>query len=148
MLSPLPVITPPVFLTGSISIALLNIRSVITKLPDINQDIILKFETWLTHDQNSQLFSDHQVIARSDCVTGNSMGGVIFAIHDAIQVAHMTNFPLSYILVEANTAIITLPNQNHFQVTLVYRSPSVFPLPHSYGWPYTGSKYAPAHAHT
>ena len=66
MLSPLPVISPPVFLTGSISIALLNIRSVTTKLPDINQDIILKFETWLTHDRNSQLFSDHQVIARSD----------------------------------------------------------------------------------
>ena len=128
MLSPLPVITPPVFLTGFISIALLNIRSVITKLPDINQDIILKFETWLTHDQ---LFSDQQVYARSDCVTGNSKGGVIIAIHDAIQVSHMTNFPWRYILVEATTAILTLPNQKHFQVTLVYQSPTVFPLPHS-----------------
>ena len=35
MLSPLPVIAPPVFLTSFISIALLNIRYVITKLPDI-----------------------------------------------------------------------------------------------------------------
>ena len=119
MLSPLPVIAPPVFLTGSISIALLNIRSVITKLPDINQDIILKFETWLTHDQNSQLFSDHQVIARSDCVTVISKGGVIIAIHDAIQVAHMTNFLLSYIpYCNLNpTKSKTLPSHSGVSVT-------------------------------
>ena len=132
MLSPLPVISSPVSFTGFITIALLNTRSVIAKLPDINQDIILKSahvlcftETWLTRDQNSQLFSDHQVIARSDRVTGNSKGGVIIAIHDAIQVSHVTNFPLRYILIEATTAILTLPNQKQFQLTLVYRSPSV-----------------------
>ena len=44
---------------------------------------------------------------------------MIIAIHDAIQVAHMTNFPLSYILVEANTVmrspILQSPNMGRLQ---------------------------------
>ena len=71
LLSPLPLISAPLSLTGNITVALLNTRSIIAKLLDINQDSILKSshivcftETWLTHNQNSPHFSDHQVIAR------------------------------------------------------------------------------------
>ena len=132
LLSPLPLISISLSFASSISIALLNTRSIIAKLPDINQDstlqsadIVCFTETWLTNCHNSPHFSDHQVIARSDRVTGNSMGGVMIAVSNAMHVSHVTNFPLNNILIEVTTAILTLPNFENLQVTLIYRSPSV-----------------------
>ena len=110
----------------------MNTRSTIAKLPDINQDstlqsadIVCFTETWLTNCHNSPHFSDHQVIPRSDCVTGNSKGGVMIAVSNAMNVSHVTNFPLSNILIKVASAILTLPSFENLQVTLIYRSPSV-----------------------
>ena len=111
LLSPLPLIFAP-----------LNTRSIIAELPDINQT-----ETWLTHNQrlNSPHFSDHQVIARSDHVTGNSIGGVMIAVQNTVQVSEVTNFPLNNILIEVTTATLTLLDHKQLQVTLVYQLPSI-----------------------
>ena len=49
----------------------------------------------------------------------------MIAAREAIQVSHVTTFPLSYILIEATTATLSLPNNKQLQVTVVYRSPSV-----------------------
>ena len=114
------------------NIALINIRSIIAKLPDIEQDSVLKSadvvcftETWLTHDKNLQL-PNCQTIVRSDRGTANSKGGgVMIAVQNIMQVSQVSNFPLSSILIEATTAILTMPNQQPLLVILVYRSPSV-----------------------
>ena len=132
LLSPISMIVNLLSLTNHFTIALLNTRSVIAKLPDINQDSSLKSahvvcftETWLTHYHISLHLTDHQVITRSDRVTVNNKGGVMIAAREAIQVSHVTTFPLSYILIEATTATLSLPNNKQLQVTVVYRSPSV-----------------------
>ena len=49
----------------------------------------------------------------------------MIAVSNAMHVSHVTNFPLSHILIEVTTAILTLPNFENLQVTLIYRSPSV-----------------------
>ena len=68
LLSPISMIVNLLSLTNHFTIALLNTRSVIAKLPDINQDSSLKSahvvcftETWLTHYQISPHLTDHQV---------------------------------------------------------------------------------------
>ena len=49
----------------------------------------------------------------------------MIAVSNAMHVSQVTNFPLSNILIEVTTAILTLPNFENLQVTLIYRSPSV-----------------------
>ena len=103
-------------------------RSVVAKLPDIEEDsclqcthVICFTETWLTPDQASPQLADHPVVVRSDC----AKGGVMMSIHNVIQVHHVTKHSFSNILIEATTATLTLPNNDKLQVTLLYRSPSV-----------------------
>ena len=68
----------------------------------------------------------YQTIVRSDRVTGNSKGGgVMIAVQNIMQVSQVSNFPFSNVLIEATTAILTMPNQQPLQIILVYRSPSV-----------------------
>ena len=133
LLNPIPVITNLLPLASHISIALLNTRSILIKLPDINQDDSLKFshvvcftETWLKHDQHSPNLADHQVIARKDRdIINNTKGGVLIAAHTLIQAYHIANFSFNNIPIEATTAILTTPNHKQIEVTLIYRSPSV-----------------------
>ena len=131
LLDPIPVPTyPPSPDSSLVSIALLNTRSVVAKLPDIEQDINLTSaqivcftETWLIPEQDSPHLADHPAVVRSDRITGNTKGGVMMNIHKAIQVSYGTNF--NNILIETTTATLTLPTNAQLQVALVYRSPSV-----------------------
>ena len=49
----------------------------------------------------------------------------MMSVHPSMQVSEVTNFPLNGVLIEATTAMLTLPNHSQLQITLVYRPPSV-----------------------
>ena len=76
LLSPITSLSQP---NNCIHIALLNIRSIIPKLPDIAQDSSLNLaqvlcftETWLAQSQTSPHLADHQSVVRADRVSSNS----------------------------------------------------------------------------
>ncbi len=94
----------PSFSVSNIVIALLNTRSIVAKLTNINQDevllnadIVCFIETWLKHDQNSPFFPDHQVVTGADRIACNTCGGVMIAAQTAIKVSE----------------VVVLPNQNY-----------------------------------
>lgn len=134
LLPPIPVFTCP---DNHITIALLNVRSIIPKVPDIHHDDIhhdeslksvatLCFtETWLTHRQASPTLVDDHTVLRCDRMSGENKGGVMISLHQSIQPAHVTTFSPGGIPIEAITTTLVLPNHTHLQVTVVYRSPSV-----------------------
>lgn len=132
LLNPLPVLTSPPFSASHITIALLNVRSIVAKLPDIQQDstlistsVLCFTETWLTPQQDNPHIANHSSVVRSDRMSDNNKGGVMISMHQTIQISHVTKFPLNNILIEAFTATLILPNHKQLQVTVVYRSPSV-----------------------
>ncbi len=131
---PLPVFTCPPLADNVISIALLNIRSIVPKIPDIERDsslesatILCFTETWLTRRQMSPVFFDHHTVVRSDRVSGENKGGVMISMPQTMLISDVTD--LSFIgpgiLFEAISATLLLPSGEHLQVTLVYRSPSI-----------------------
>ncbi len=116
--------------SNTITVVLLNVRSISSKLPDIVQDATLISadvacitETWLRQSQTSPDIPNHQVIARSDRVHDNSHGGVIITIKNTVTATNVLNFQSST-LVEATTATLTLPGGEQVQITVIYRSPS------------------------
>ena len=129
LLSPIPVFACP---DNHITIALLNVRSIIPKVPDIHHDdslqsaaIICFTETWLTHRQASPTLADTHTVLRCDRMSDDNKGGVMISLHQSIQPAHVTTFSPSGIPFEAITATFLFPNHRHLQVIVVYRSPSV-----------------------
>ena len=115
-----------------IKIALLNTRSIVSKLPDIEQDSNLASasvacftETWLKHDQNSPHLADHHAAIRSDRDCESGKGGVMISVHKTLQMSRSISLSFSHVLIEAATTILTLPGHEQLQVTVVYRSPSV-----------------------
>ena len=129
LLSPLPMFTCP---DNHISIALLNVRSLVAKLPDIECDhsltsasILCFTETWLTPQLSSpNILGNHQPI-RSDRTSGDNKGGVLISIPANVQTSNETEFSFSGILIEALSTTLLLPNGSSIQLTVVYRSPSV-----------------------
>ena len=70
-----------------ITVCLLNVRSLIAKLADIEQDVYLKAanvvcfcETWLTASQASPSIVNDQVAVRCDRQTGDNKGGTMICI--------------------------------------------------------------------
>jgi len=61
-----------------ISIALLNVRSIVTKLPesDIEHDHSLTSETWLTHQLSSPVILSHHQVIRSDRMSKEEFSSV------------------------------------------------------------------------
>ena len=131
VLLPLPTIANPVIPTDTITVALLNTRSLVSKLPDIAQDacltsahVVCLTETWLQPGQTSPQLSDHPSVVRLDRETSNNRGGLLINVHKSIQVCTEATIALSNILIEAITTTLLLPNHELLQVTVVYRSPS------------------------
>ena len=128
LLSPLPLFTPP---NHSYTIALLNVRSILPKLPDIDCDSSLKSadilcftETWLApHIDCPAIIPGHQII-RVDREHLNSKGVVVSAPHSMVT-AEVHQLTIDHILIEALGVALLLLNGKLIHIVLVYRSPRV-----------------------
>ena len=128
-LSPLPLFTPP---NHSYTIAMLNVRSVLPKLPDIDCDSSLKSadilcftETWLApHIDCPAIVSGHQII-RVDREHLNNKGGVLISAPHSMVTAEVHQLTIENILIEALGVTLLLPNGKLIHIVLVYRSPRV-----------------------
>ena len=132
LLNPIPVFTFPPLSNNHISVALLNVRSIVPKLPDIHEDeclqsaaILCFTETWLTEQQTSPTLVDCHTVIRCDRMSGENKGGVLISVHQSVQPITVTNYRPNGVLIEATSVTLLLPNNKHLQITLVYRSPSV-----------------------
>ena len=72
-----------------VTIALLNVRSIAAKLPDIANDDSLKCgtiicfcETWLTPSDPSPILQNGQIAIRCDRASGDNKGGVMISVPD------------------------------------------------------------------
>ena len=113
-----------------ITICLLNVRSLITKLADIEQDIYLQAanvvcscETWLTASQASPSIVNYQVAVRCDRQSGDNKGGTMICIPRQMHPTCTRLFASNGIEVACST--LTLPNANNMQIVVLYRSPNV-----------------------
>ena len=113
-----------------VTISLLNVRSIVAKLADIEHDVCLKAanvlcfcETWLTASQPSPNILNHQIAGRCDRQTNENKGGTMICVSNNMQTCHTCSFTSSGIEVACST--VTLPNAKHMQILLMYRSPSV-----------------------
>lgn len=132
LLMPIPVCILPPLSNDHVSVALLNVRSIMPKLPDIQQDVSLKSatilcftETWLTQQQTTPTLVEGHTVLRCDRLSSENKGGVVISVHQSIQPVNVTKFTPSSILIEAISATLLLPNGTHLHITLIYRSPSV-----------------------
>ena len=127
LLQPLPeVLSDPYHLT----IALLNVRSIVAKLPDIYADknlrsasILCFCETWLNASQPTPVLLHDQIDIRCDRMTCENKGGVLMCVPSQLNPTNVHRFATSGI--EALSATIQLPNGENWQIAVVYRSPSV-----------------------
>ena len=115
--------------TSDVTIALLNVRSILAKLPDIRADnnlmcasILCFCETWLNASQPSPALLDDQIDIRCDRVTCEKKGGVLLSVPSQMNPSNVQRFATSAI--EAVSATIQLPNIGTMQIAVVYRSQS------------------------
>ena len=113
-----------------LTIALLNVRSIVAKMPDIKQDNNLKSasikcfcETWLHASQLSPIVQDDQIDIRCDRMTCDSKGGVMICVPRQMKPSNTQRFVSNGI--ESVCTTLALPNGSCMQVALVYRSPRV-----------------------
>jgi hypothetical protein len=116
--------------SSHVTIALLNVRSILAKLPDITADhslrcasILCFCETWLNASQPSPVLLDNQIDIRCDRVTCENKGGVLLCVPSQMNPSNVQRFATNGI--EAVSATIQLPNADSIQIAVVYRSPSV-----------------------
>ena len=115
---------------SSVSIALLNVRSLLAKLPDViadanitSTDILCFCETWLDASQQSPLLKHYEILARCDRVTCNSRGGVMIYATSHMNPSRVQKFTSKGL--EGVSTMLQLPNLTYLQIALIYRSPSV-----------------------
>ena len=65
------------------------------------------------------------VVARQDRDRDNTKGVVLNDINNDTYVNCIMNSPFTDIQIEATTAVLTLPNTEQLQVTVIYQSPTV-----------------------
>ena len=116
--------------SSHVTIALLNVRSILAKLPDIRADkslrsagILCFCETWLNASQPSPVLLDDQIDIRCDRVTCDNKGGVLICVPSQMNPSNIQRFATNDI--EAVSATIHVPNAGNMQIAVVYRSPSV-----------------------
>ena len=116
--------------TNTVTIAFLNVRSIMGKLPDIEADMsltnasILAFcETWLSPTQDSPNLREGHVVLRCDRTVDNTHGGVLLSIPQSMSPSNVIRINRNGIEVLATT--ILLSNYTYVQLVLLYRSPSV-----------------------
>ena len=111
-----------------VNIALLNVRSICAKLPDIRADISLRTadilcfcETWLNASQPTPVLLDDQADIRCDRMTNENRGGVLMCVPSYTNPTSVHRFTATGI--EAVSATIDL-GADRLQMAVVYRSPS------------------------
>ena len=103
--------------THCVSVALLNIRSIGAKLPDVVEDKTLICAT-------IQCFvRPNQIDIRCDRVTCENKGGIMICVTRQLHPSDTQRFAANGI--EAVCCMLILPNLTWMQIALVYRSPSV-----------------------
>ncbi len=129
VMSPLPVYTCP---DDYITIALLNIRSLLPKLLDIEGDdslvsacIFCFTETWLPPAiiDTPSIRGNHGFI-RLDNVSGEKKGGVLISYPESMEVIYKDDLDTND-GIDILFAMLILPSKHPIHLTLVYRSPSV-----------------------
>lgn len=113
-----------------ITVALLNIRSIIPKTPDIEADSNLASarlqcfcETWLDASQSSPVLLPHQIDIRCDRMTCENRGGVMIYVPNEMNAFNTQRFVSNGI--EAVSTTLQLSNIGNMQIAVVYRSPSI-----------------------
>ena len=113
-----------------ISIALLNVRSILAKLPDIRADhslmsanILCFCETWLNVAQPYPVLLDNQIDIRCDRLTCKKKGGVLMCIPKQFQPSNIQRFANNGI--EAALTCVQIPNTGNMQIAVVYKSPNI-----------------------
>ena len=113
-----------------VTITLLNVRSLVPKVADIEQDVCLKAakilcfcETWLSSSQSTPTILSDQRVIRCDRQTGNNKGGSMICNPSQIKPSRTCTFTSNNIEVACST--LTLSNANKIQVFVLYRSPNV-----------------------
>ena len=112
-----------------VTIALLNVRSIVAKLPDIqadtdlmSADVLCFCETWLSPAQPSPVVStDHDVVLRCDRSMNDHKGGAMICVSNAMQPTSTVKFTANGI--ECVVTCLYLADKT-LQVAVVYRSPS------------------------
>ena len=114
------------------TIALLNVRSIVAKLPDIIADtslssatILCFCETWLNASQPSPVLLDHQIDVRCDRITCDNKGGVMICFPSQMKPSNTQRFAVNGIEAVSVTLELSNGNNNNMQVAVLYRSPNV-----------------------
>ena len=104
---------PP--LPSHVTIALLNVRSILAKLPDVRTDknlwcasILCFCETWLNASQPSPVLLDDQIDIRCDRMSCANKGGVLICVASPMDPFSVQIFATTGI--EAVSATVQLPN--------------------------------------
>ena len=113
-----------------ITIALLNVRSLNAKLPDILSDnnmacasILCFCETWLSESHAPLQIFNHHTILRCDRQSDNNKGGVLMSIDPHIKVTNTSTFCIGN-CIEGIVTKLMFPNASEVRLVLIYRSPS------------------------
>ena len=133
LLQPIPQVMCNSISCSHLVIALLNVRSLVAKLPDVisnnslmsvmSAGILCFCETWLNPSQPSPVLKNDMVDIRYDRLTCENKGGVIMYVPSQMHPTNLHRFATNGI--EAVSATLELPNGSHIQVALLYRSPSL-----------------------
>ena len=98
-LQPVPQVQCKSTSVSHITIALLNIRSLVAKLPDIKADnslmsasILCFCETWLSASQPSPVIFDDQIHVRCDKITCENKGGVMICVPSQVHPSNIHRF--------------------------------------------------------
>ena len=126
LLQPVPQVLCDSTSVSHLTIALLNVRSIVSKLSDIKADnsrsILCFCETWLNASQPSRTLLHDQIDIRCDRTCENK-SGVIICVPSEMCPSNTHRFATNGI--EAVSATLELPNINNLQIAVVYRSSSV-----------------------
>ena len=116
--------------SSHLTIALLNVQSILAKLPDITADnhlrsasVLCFSETWLNASQPSPVLLDDQIDVRCDRITCENRGGVLISVPSRMNPSNTQRFATNGI--EAVSTTMELPNASCIQIAVVYRSPNV-----------------------
>ena len=100
--------------SSHVTIALLNVRSILAKLPDIIADnslrsasILCFCETWLNAAQPSPVLLDNQIDIRCDRLTCEKKGGVLICVPSQFTPSNIHRF--AYNGIEAVSATVQIP---------------------------------------
>ena len=121
------------FFDNSVTFSLLNIRSILGKLPDLETDcninnasIMCFCETWLTPTQESPQLRGH-IVLRCDRTIENNHGGILMSVPQYMNPRNVFKFNRPGI--EILLATLSFSDKCTMQMVLLYRSPQI-PMQH------------------